>query len=252
MLKQSILTTLAATLTMGIVANAPKADAALLNITNAGFEDPVLADNDFTENVLPGWTAYDPQNLYFVDPNSDQDSTYGAFNPSTIAYPGGVTEGNNVGYVYLTNAVGSGIAGITQTLSDVLTANTQYTLSVDVGNTAPDPAFPNLGGFPGYAVQLLAGGSVIEQESSLTIAEGTFGTSTLSYIATAGDPLLGQPLEIRLLNTLSTSGVEVDFDNVRLNAISATAVPEPTSMLGILAFGAFGAGSILKKKKASL
>ena len=81
MLKQSILTTLAATLTMGIVANAPKADAALLNIANAGFEDPVLAEGGFTENVLPGCIAYDPQNLYFLDPNSDQDSTYGVFNP---------------------------------------------------------------------------------------------------------------------------------------------------------------------------
>jgi len=72
------------------------------------------------------------------------------------------------------------------------------------------------------------------------------------YSASAGSAFLGQALEIRLLNTLSNTGVEVDFDNVRLEAISATAVPEPTSMLGILAFCAFGAGSILKKKKASI
>lgn len=250
MLKQSILTTLAATLTMGIVANAPKADAALLNIANAGFEDPVLADNGFTENVLPGWTAYDPSNLFSTDPT--QGSSYGAFNPGTATYPGGVPEGNNDAYIYLSNAVGSGVAGISQTLSDVLTANTQYNLTVDVGNPAAYTGFPELAGFPGYAVQLLAGGNVLASESSLTPGEGAFGTSTLSYTASAGSAFLGQALEIRLLNTLSNTGTEVDFDNVRLNAISATAVPEPTSMLGILAFGAFGAGSILKKKKASL
>jgi hypothetical protein len=240
MLKQSILSTLAATLTIGIVANAPKADAALLNIANAGFEDPVLASGEFTQNILPGWNAYDPNGVY------SGNSGYGVFNPtSTGAYLGGVPEGNNDAYVYV---VDNSVAGISQTLSDVLTANTQYTLTVDVGNPAPYTGYPELAGFPGHAVQLLAGGNVIAQEASQIISQGTFATSTLTYTATAGDALLGQPLEIRLLNTVGNTGVEVDFDNVRLEAISATTVPEPTSMLGILAFGAFGAGSILKKK----
>lgn len=243
---RTIVTTAATltTLAIGIAANAPKADAALLNIANSGFEDPVLAPGDYTPNSLPGWNAYDPNGVYSAN------SAYGVFNPtSTNAYLGGVPEGNNDAYVYV---VDNSVAGISQTLSDVLTANTQYNLTVDVGNPAAYTGFPELAGFPGYAVQLLAGGNVLASESSLTLGEGTFGTSTLSYTATAGDALLGQALEIRLLNTSATTGVEVDFDNVRLNAISATAVPEPTSMLGILAFGAFGAGSILKKKKASL
>jgi hypothetical protein len=46
-----------------------------------------------------------------------------------------------------------------------------------------------------------------------------------------------------LCNVLSTGGTLV--------ATVATAVPEPTSVLGLLALGAIGAGSAFKKKLAS-
>ncbi len=54
--------------------------------------------------------------------------------------------------------------------------------------------------------------------STLNIAEGTFGTSTVSYTAAATDPFLGEQLGIRLINPVQGSGFEVDFDNVRLTA----------------------------------
>jgi hypothetical protein len=83
-------------------------------------------------------------------------------------------------------------------------------------------------------VQLWAGGELLAEESSLTPAAGTFDTSVVTYLASAGSPLLGQPLEIRLVS----SGNQINFDDVRLDAI-----PEPGTLallglgLGLLAGG---------------
>ena len=64
--------------------------------------------------------------------------------------------------------------------------------------------FPlTLSGFPGYRVDLLAGGEVIAQdENSLagSIDDGKFGTSTVPFITGSTHPQLGQALSIRLVN----------------------------------------------------
>jgi hypothetical protein len=152
---------------------------------------------------------------------TDESSSPGTFNPSTGNYPNDVPEGNNVGNVFLVNEIGSGRAGLSQTLDTLLAANTRYTLSVEVGNPTGDDPVPGItfGGFPGYQIELLAGGQVLEiDNNSLEIAEGTFSTSTVTYTTSATDLLLGKPLEVRLINLLQGPGIEVDFDNVRLTA----------------------------------
>ena len=236
-------------LSLVIAVDAPRAGAVTLAISNPGFEDPVLPDGGFTTNVLPGWQLYDPSGLVLLDATAT-DSSFGAFNPTgTGAYTSDrVPEGNNDAFIYLTQNPGSGVAGISQTLSSNLIADTKYTLSVDVGNPI-DYANFGLTGFPGYRVQLLAGGNVLAQDNnSFNPTEGTFATSTVSYIALASDPNIGNPLEIRLLNSLQGNGREVDFDNVRLDI---AAVPEPASTVGTLVFGAFCVGSRFKKKLVS-
>jgi hypothetical protein len=236
-------------LSLAIAIDAPKARAVNLAISNPGFENPVLPDGGFTTNVLPGWQIYDPSGLVLSDATAT-DSNLGAFNPKgTGAYTSdGVPEGNNDAFIYLTQNPGSGVAGISQTLSSSLIADTKYTLSVDVGNPLDYDNF-GLTGFPGYIVQLLAGGNVLAQDNnSFNPTEGTFATSTISYIALASDPNIGNPLEIRLLNPLQGNGREVDFDNVRLDA---AAVPEPASTVGTLVFGVLWVGSRFKKKLVS-
>jgi hapalindole H/12-epi-hapalindole U/12-epi-fischerindole U synthase len=255
MLNKNVLPNLATTLSTGvalslaIAIDAPKAGAVSLAISNPGFENPVLQDGRFSTNILPGWQLYDPLGL--VPPNgSATDSSIGAFNPtSTPAYiSNGVPEGKNGGFVYLTQTSGSGVVGISQTLSSNLTAGTNYKLSVNVGDPKDFSIF-GIGGFPGYTVQLLAGGNVLAQDNnSLKITEGTFATSTVSYTALASDLNIGKPLEIRLLNLLQGNGRDVDFDNVKLDA--TTAIPEPTSAVGTLFIGAVGVVSLLKKKTA--
>ncbi len=187
-------------------------------VANAGFEDVTLADGDFSSRNIPGWQPYDPNNLL-----SNPDSTYATLNPTQVSYPGAAPEGNNIANIFLENPIGSGQVGIQQTLNRVLTADTTYNLSVNVGNPKPDDFQPDPG-FPGYALQLLAGNRVIAQDNYFPPADPLFGaadegvstTSTVTYSALANNPNLGQPLSIRLINELQEPGKEVGFDNVRL------------------------------------
>lgn len=189
-------------------------------IQNAGFEDPTQEDFTFTVEPPPGWAVYDPNDI-IPEVTTDDSSATGVFNPSLNNYPGGVPEGNNVGYSFLVNPPGSGEAGLSQVLDTLLAPNTRYTLSVAVGNPTGDDPVPGISfpGFSGYRVELLAGGQVLAvDDNSLNIPEGKFKTSKVTYTSSATDTLVGQPLEIRLINLLQGPGIEVDFDDVQLTA----------------------------------
>lgn len=189
-------------------------------IQNAGFEDPAQEDFTFTVEPPPGWQVYDPNDI-IPDITNDESSATGVFNPSLDNYPGGVPEGNNVGYSFLVQEPGSGEAGLSQTLDTLLAPNTRYTLSVAVGNPTGDDPVPGISfpGFSGYRVELLAGGQVLAvDDNSLDIPEGEFRTSKITYTSSATDAVVGQPLEIRLINLLQGPGIEVDFDDVQLTA----------------------------------
>ncbi|MCL1469406.1 hypothetical protein [Argonema antarcticum] len=187
-------------------------------VANAGFEDVSVEDGTFISFNVPGWQLYDPNNLLTINP----DSSYSTLNPNQVSYPGEAPEGNNVLDTFIENPPGSGPVGLSQTLNRVLTADTTYSLAVNVGNALADEFSEP--GFPGYAVQLLAGSKVIAQDNYFPPAdplfgaadEGVFTTSTVTYSALANDANLGQPLSIRLINKVAAPGKEVNFDNVRL------------------------------------
>jgi len=114
-------------------------------------------------------------------------------------------------------------------------------LRVDIINiasaTASNGQFFNLTGFPGYRVYHLAGGVLLQQDlNSLAgaLADGEVGTSTVVFTSGAFHAALGLPLAIRLVNlnvadpTDTSADLEVDFDHVRLGAVS---VPLPPSAL---------------------
>ena len=206
-----------------------------LAIANPSFEIPALPtiqespDGYFlsvlsspTKDTIPGWEAYDPKDLITGIPLTPGglDFTDAGSQNATGFYPSGAADGANTGYAFIVDAPGSGVLGLTQTLTDELTANTRYTLQVDVGNPVTNPGLPiDLTGFPGYRVELLAGEQAIAADNnSLSIAEGAFGVSTVTYTASAKDPLLGEQLGIHLINLNAAPGVSVDFDNVRLTA----------------------------------
>lgn len=211
-----------------------------LFIQNPSFENPATSSRTFSgsNTAAPsGWTIYDPSSGML------NYRYYGVWNPGTYnpalpnSYLAGAPDGLNVGVVFLMNEFNHTAAGLQQTLASTLQTSTHYTLTVDVGNFAPSGTEFDFTGFPGYRVELLAGGVVIASDNNtLTIGEGIFLPSTVTYTSGASDPLAGQALSIRLLNLNGTHlptprsgnyGIEVNFDDVHLDA---TAVPEPSAL----------------------
>ncbi|MCF7954367.1 MAG: hypothetical protein K9M75_01060, partial [Phycisphaerae bacterium] len=201
----------------------------VLPIPNYGFEDPRDAkdgngfvpypdgDRDYTGHLISYiWT--------FPNWGYHYNGYSGVLNPTTDAYLDEAPEGENVGFVQSAisgsdpyyNADG----GLTITTTNDLKPNTNYTLSVKVGNPLYNDAFP------GYRIQLLAGGSVLVQDAnSLTVEPGTFVTSEINYTSGASVNS-GQKLGIRLIALMGshvrdidagdTSVYEVNFDDVRI------------------------------------
>ena len=173
-----------------------------VTIVNPGFEDPVLGEDDYTWQDVPGWTPIGDEGIGIWN------TTIADFDP--VIAP----EGENVLYNEYTVGFAGGVA---QVLPETFAANTDYTLTVEVGNSWYYY-------FSGYKVQLLAGGTVIaEDNDTLWPAYYEWATSTVEYTYNPADAILvGQPLEIRLLSLgldKDNPGGEVigvEFDNVRL------------------------------------
>lgn len=234
-----------------------RAEAGVITVTNAGFEDTTGQStfNEFTLGAPAGWTLYDPNNVISVPGN-----VVGTLQPNGVDFFSSLApEGSRVAIMFNSQLEGTGEYGLSQMLADTLQPNTDYTLTVAVGNiasgNATDGTFFDLDEFPGYRVELLAGGTVIAQDdNSLSIPEGEFATATVPISIGALHPLLGQPLGIRLVNLnvipsghtqQSSPDLEVDFDDVQLTSTPATSpVPEPSAALlcgiGAIAIGGFG------------
>jgi len=216
---KTVLTVAAAMLVLSASAGAQ------IPIVNPGFEDPVLAEDGWTWVDVPGWTQVGPESM-------------GVWNVTTADFdPVVAPEGENVAYTeYAPDGI---VNGLSQILSETFAAGTDYTLTVDVGNSW---AYY----WAGYNVQLLAGGSVIaKDDNTLWPDYMLWDTSTVQYNYDVADAaLVGQPLEIRLLNlgldmdVASPSVVGVEFDNVML-------VPEPAT-LALLGLG----GLLLRRKRS--
>ena len=250
-------------LTLGLAAvgiSLPAAFAAPIAIVNHSFEADPNTFNEFYFGDPTGWTSIDPGGI--LDGNLDVQGTLTV--TGSNYFGGAAPDGNNVALLFLGgNDVGTGQeVGLGQVLSANLAANTQYTLSVDVGNIntglAQNGANFDLSGFPGYRLELLAGGVLLDSLTEgidAVIGEGEFALRELTFI-TGGSILANQALEIRLFNlnlpdpAFPDPGVdlEVDFDNVRLDA-TAIAMPEPGA-LALLGLGLAGLGFARRQRAA--
>jgi hypothetical protein len=113
---------------------------------------------------------------------------------------------------------------MSQILSATLQADTEYTLSGQVGH--PIGFGSSLGTV--FTAQLIAGSNVLASVSG-TGPEGSFEPFQVTFDS-SGSPYLGQTLEI----VLSSSQAQTGFDEIALNAQLLTAAPEPA---GFALFG---------------
>lgn len=206
-------------------------------IVNPGFENVagMTVYNEFTFGSPPGWSLYDPFNI------TAHPQTYeGTLMPNgTEFFPVPAPQGSRVAILFNQEMKGAGEYGFTQILGEFLAPDTQYTLTVQVGNitsgTAVDNTFYDLSNFPGYRVDFLAGGvAVASDNNTLSIAEGAWGLSTVVF-TTGPSVTPSLPIGIRLvsLNSTNAPGIdnEVDFDDVQLTAV---AIPEPGTWILLL------------------
>lgn len=225
-------------------------------VINPGFEDISGEDqyNEFTFGPLNGWSLYESAN--FTNGAAGPAYYLGTLQPTEVAahpgeiqyFPDGAPQGTRVGIAFNTAATGGGGEwGFEQVLGARLQANTTYTLQVQVGNIASgysvNGAYFNLNGFPGYRIDLMAGGEILESDENLlagSLGEGQFGLSTITFTTGIDPDHFDENLVIRLVNlnivdpNFPTADLEVDFDDVRL---TAEAVPEPTAAALFLAAG---------------
>jgi HpiC1 cyclase/PEP-CTERM motif len=199
------------------------AHATLIPIINAGFEDPDVdvaagaltcggTGGCYTTGSFTGWTV---------------TGSGGVFDPSKYAPAGySAPEGDQVAY--------SSGGMLSQVLSVGLEANMVYTLDVLVGDRADT-------GFPGYEVQLLAGGNLLASvnETMFSPANGSFIDAHLEYAS--GSDFLGQLLEIRLIS----DGSQINWDNIRLDPRS---VPEPAALM-LLSIGLLALGFLRRRRR---
>ena len=157
--------------------------------------------------------------------------TAAQFAPNPSFFLNGAPEGQNAVLLYTSGASGGPEYGVEQTLGEVLRPLRTYRLSVQVGNIGSATAllppysglgFFNLDGFPGYRLQLLAGGVVVAEDvDTVRPGERRWARASLAFTARPDHPQLGQPLGVRLVNRNrpelpGVTGIEVDFDDVRL------------------------------------
>jgi hypothetical protein len=184
---------------------AASAGADSIFVENCSFEALELPDGAHLRGAPEGWTLL--------------EGKFGVFNPTADTFPDGVPDGVNTAY--------SNGGTIAQVLAAVLEANTVYSLQVALGNRPETP-------FPGYMVQLLAGGSVLTEDVGAVAPPGqSFETSLINFQAAVADARVGEPLEIRLVSL----GIQTNFDLVQLEA---TVIPAPgaLALLGVAGLAA--------------
>ena len=120
----------------GLLLSVGLAAAAPIAVANHSFEDDPNNAAEFFFGTPSGWQLVDSGNIIANDdPGISGVDVVGSLTVTGSAYFGGVApDGNNVGIIFLGEEVGTSEVGLAQVLTDVLTANTTYTLTVAVGN----------------------------------------------------------------------------------------------------------------------
>lgn len=209
---------------------APTASADPVTVPGFSFEEADVPDD--ATGAPAGWVAVNG----------------GVYDPTDEGYPGATGDNSPLpapavgGQVGWHNVTADSPVGSLTSAAPVATVadNTQYTLTVAIGDRATDlgggvPLEPGL-----VTIELLVDGAVAGSGSvsGTALADGTFTDLSATFTTTASDPRAGGGLTIRLRQDYAGPELvqQANFDNVRLDA---TPIPEPAAALslGVLAMG---------------
>ncbi|MGZ0165093.1 MAG: hypothetical protein ACKVII_14315 [Planctomycetales bacterium] len=231
----------AATFVSSVALLSAQADEQKLPLINGGFsaEDVGLdvgSPVPFAVINIDGWTPFTEDSPGVVNPVINAGNFTGVIDPTGSSYFSPGPFYREAALIYLVDAMqpaGALPVGLRQTVPTAqLHLGVKYRLYASIGNIRTDRDYAyDLGGFPGYAIQLAVGDTILAEDyNSLAIAEGHFEESVIEFRLNQDDPahvaLVGQPIEVRLLNLnlpVVADGLvgaefarEVDFDNVTL------------------------------------
>jgi hypothetical protein len=164
-----------------------------ISIVNASFEDQPLSQGSWTYPIfgpIVGWTG-----------DNWAGGVWRPYQDTLISSDGSQVAFSNGEY-----------GPLSQTLTTVLKANTQYTLQVDLINRFDYSTNKS------STVELLAGGHALASSTIIGGSSGSRVLQSVSFLSGASESYLGQQLGI----ALTSGGLQSDWDNVRL-----TAVPVP-------------------------
>jgi hypothetical protein len=223
-----LLSVLACVLIMSAVVS-----AAPIAVVNHSFEDAGLAAGGWTDATPSGWQESVP-------------GSNGSFSEAITGFAADGTQHQGINGLQTTINGGILPAGsfeysVWQDLGVPLQPNTEYTLTVAIGNRNASFTIPD--SVSVFALQ--AGGADVLSDTfdASTIPESTFVDQSLTYVTNSSPP--AGNLGIRLANLdlgLVAGGAAINarshFDNIRLDAV---AIPEPTGLaLVAIAFGFIG------------
>lgn len=211
------------TLAFGGLLGFSQASAAIIN---PSFEDPDVGTS-FSSATITGWTGSPGASFFF-------GVTGEPFIPPFV-------DGDQAAYVNNFDfGMGATNHSLSQTLSDVVTANTNYTLSAWFG-------WRNDNLESGGRLEFWAGGAAVDGDvvggtllgsTNVSLTQGIFIQGSVLLSIGGAHANLGDAISIRLVGIPNGDYfAQTNFDLVELNATSA--VPEPAS-ISLLVLGAAG------------
>ncbi len=168
-----------------VAALLPSHAQTIISLNNPNFDNDILLEGAWSATVS-GWQT---------------TGSAGYFNPTETQYPTDDQTRANVGF--------ANNGSLYQVTSEILSVNTEYTLTLEVGRRF------DLGAQIPITLRFVAAGEVLAQAGGYAINPGEWRTVTLKMVASAAHPL-GELLEVHLIST----DVQTNFDNLSLTKLS--------------------------------